>query len=293
MKKLILTCLIAMSVSKPVFASEGDSGCGFGNGGGSAESNVSYAFLNLDVYLGRAALHRAMKDELSSQMLQTLLSTARAEKRRPELLHFSQDLAQFPESALFKTEAQSFADIFINLDALYPKDAAGQVQPYTLSQSLKLMVLVWSRRNDVYTRAQWENFADRFVAVTELRMERLYFEFAVSSVGRNLMLSLFQDPSLGRSTALLVTDPEKVSDILPWIQAKLGCGNGSSPEALALSGLNWKMTFDYGWAVMATLSQNCSGVWSEAREIGIKFRFRENADKHHVLDLTATKIFLE
>lgn len=272
---LLIACSASQPDSQPSRVEPPGGGHGTGNGGGLAEANIHHAYRTLDIVV-RSAARSFVFDASDKDALAMLESSAALERSRPRDLLIEKD----PLRPAFDMPAEPGAAVFINIDALYPLDAAGTVQPYDLARSYAFWIEALGSRLNASSPAVWKKIGEKVMAFIRQSSEVLIVPgFDSNGPG----IRVFWDSSSQSVLSVTIIGVDPIVDVTETVVGKKG-------ERFSYRGLYWKRVEPtaQGWALEASgwvALVDASGFASDPVHHNLVFDLIRQADESYSVRL--------
>ncbi len=247
--------LFIMSIS--VLAGEGSH---TGNGGGSSEANIIYAWENLEKFIAIALKSKTI--ELEKQDRELLLKIQKnMDEERKELNIIFKSGREYPE--LFELDGQGLAriavtgdfigdKIYFNYDRLYPNDEFGTPQPISVLRAVGYLIHELGHHHKIKDHAYLDQLGAKVMMSTRGMIKRVdlseYEHPFIDVTAYNKYLN-FVDVILSRNTFnstpmlsdLILADSEKLINLSESLNKGLFCDPLNSPllKSSYFSNLHW------------------------------------------------------
>ena len=220
--KIVATFLVAL-FSCGLFSMEfdggdesGSGGSRVGGGGGLSEINLIYAWTNFTFYLNEIEAIEVIKlNAQELKIIEQLLTTAPLEKSHAHLIFLTQDQYKFPETLYHQTFTVG-EDISFNINQLFNKDEKNDERPFTLSDSIALLIKIFDRGRTTDTKV-----------LTTLTNKVQYFLnsnstlFNLSKLNRNELQ--IENLNIQNDDEVLAIDSFSMKNLTPIINKSLIC----------------------------------------------------------------------
>jgi hypothetical protein len=287
----------------PVTAFAGGSEAG--NGGGLAEKNVMYAYLELatpiDLCLAssvcrvgadeQAAL-RAIRGSLAQEYASPGQVQFRSEKAAPGFFMVDGALR------IAKTGDTVGSPIYVNLDLMYPVDAAGNVQPMSIALATCVLVHELGHHHGIKDHT-WLDLVGSKVEALLLKTSQDVPLTQWTVPGERIAATALETHAPGAFDELLLSARGELVKLTPLLRSKLRCqpfgANLPATEA-GIANVHWKRGFNddagvFQQGLALWFTARCAGGMTEEGGVTLTLSFEKDA-QGYALDLAHSQ-FLE
>lgn len=232
-----------------IFSAQSREGSHTGNGGGSSEANIIYAWENVQKFINVAlkSSSAGLVDK-DKALLQKIIDSLDEERAQMNIVFKSG--AKHPE--LFELDNQGEAriamtgdfvgdKIYFNYDRLYPKDDFGVPQPITVIRAVGYLVHEFGHHHNVKDHAYLDQLGAKVMMASRGMVKKVdlseyqhpfidvtAYNRALNFVDHLMRRSYFSaTPSLAD---LILADSHELIDLTPSINKRLKCDRLNSPR---------------------------------------------------------------
>jgi hypothetical protein len=282
-------CLLIAVCSLPYSSTHSGEGAHTGNGGGSSEANIVYAWQNVEKFIDVALKSNSIdlaKDE--SNLLRKITSSL--DKERSELNLIFKSGKKHPE--LFELDDQGKAriamtgdfvgdTIYFNYDRLYPKDDFGISQPISVIRAVGYLVHEFGHHHNIKDHAYLDLLGTKVMMASRgmikkvdlSEYQRPFIDITAYNKNLNFIDVLRTRSGLGGNQVLsdlILSDSTKLINLTDELNKKLLCERVNTPKLMYtfFNNLHWGDLEPYNTSSKTqriTLKGNLNWVCKSAR----------------------------
>lgn len=264
--KTTIAVLALLFFTRPIYSITGN---GVG-GGGIAEKNLVYAYLNLPSYLDLCmASELCALEKEERETLQKILKARPQELPVDQILQFQSE-SESPgffkingQIKIAKTEYRVGAPIYINTDLLYLKNRTQEVRPLTLSAAAALLVHELGHHLGLEDHLKLDILGSKVQRVLSGSSQQINGGRTM----RDIAVTVVDLGTAGSFSQLLIGDSDALYDLTSMLRESVSCGYGGSgyrapnkPTGLNLwnahwDGVNYSTTYYGGGSYRRPISE--------------------------------------